>query len=139
MWFVLNCVPKSTVHVMTVLSVPTSPASSLRSPSSVLCCCFYRLGSRQEQRTTSSLHQHSCLLGCMYPLPSMSHPLPSLSPRRDRRGLTNETFVSLQPLPAPAQCPRWLMFLQGQGLGQADGSGHQVHGSVTQVRGCVTA
>lgn len=85
MWFVLNCVPKSTEHVVTVLFVPTSPASSLRSPSPILCHCFSRLGSRQDQ----SLHQQSCLLGCMHPLPSMSHPLPSLRPRQNGRGLTN--------------------------------------------------
>lgn len=136
-WLVLNCDPKSTEHVLTVLSVPTSPASSLRSTSSILRCCFYRLGSRQEQRTTSSLHPQSCSLGCMYPLPSISHPLPSLSPRRFGRGLTNDLCVcSLCPL-QPSVSAGWCSC-------RAKNSGKQVevdirYSSGMQVRGCVPA
>lgn len=76
-------------------------------------------GKKEHKGIIPSLHQHSCLLGCMHLLPSMFHALLSLSPR------PNSWPSRLCSLSAPAQGPSWLMFLQGQGLRKAGRSGHQ--------------
>lgn len=105
LWFVLNCVSKSTEHAMKVFSGLTSPICSPRSSSSICSCCFWK------ERVTSSPPQHSCSLGCLHLLPSMSHPLRSLSPGQDGRGLPSAwpsclcRLCLLQPSAPDAGCP----------------------------------